>query len=257
MSRYLLSALVLPLCLSAGCAASYKAVVKPAASLSVLSPELRNLTDATIETYLKANVQPTFPAVLAVAKAHTRSDDGYYGQQSRTQAGVAVLQGEEADGWQKMTDLRGKDGQPLISQVHLVSSLLVEGTPNLKALRDAAALVHAPLLLVYMQADDAEQGYNDAAIAYWSIVGLFVVPGNTVGRYSVCQSVLIDTQSGFILATAQGESKREETVLPGAVDIARDRLQKTIPMQAVARLQEMTRKTLLDLAGAPKSAQAR
>jgi hypothetical protein len=254
MSRYLLLALAAGLCLTVGCA-SYSAVVKPAVSLSVLSPELKNLTDAKIDTYLKAHVQPTFPTVLAVAKVNTHSNDGYYEPHSRQNGDLAILRGEESDGWQKMKDLRGKDGGPLVSQVHLVSSLLVEGPPNLKALRDAAALVHAPLLLVYLQADDARQGYNDAAIAYWSIVGLFTIPGNTVGRYSVCQAVLLDTQSGFILATAQGESKREENVLPGAVDIARDRLRKTIPDQAVARLQEMTRKTLLDLAATQKPAQ--
>ena len=253
MPRYLLSALVIPICLSVGCA-SYEAVVKPATSLSILSPELKNLSDATIETYLKANAQPTFPAVLAVAKVDTKPSYWvYHNDESRNTpiGSLALLQGDEATGWQKMKDLRNSEGQPIVSQVHLISSLLVEGSPNLKALRDAAALVHAPLLLVYLQSDDAQQGYNDAAVAYWSIVGLFVVPGNTVGRYSVCQAVLVDTQSGFILATAQGESKKEENVLPGAVDVARDRQQKVVPAEAVTRLQEMIRNTLQELADSP------
>jgi len=234
---------------SCGCAKPYYAVVAPTPRLALLSPELANLTEASIETYLKANVQARFPTVLAVAKVAATGPGVYYRSERNASAlQLQVLQGDEADGWHKMTEVRDKVNEPLITQVHFVSPMLVSGTANLKSLRDAAALVHAPLLLVYMESDDARDGYNEAAIAYWSIVGLFVVPGNTVGRYSVCQAVLVDTQSGFILATAQGESKREENVLPGAVDIARDRLQKTTPAEAAARLQDMIRKTIQELA---------
>ena len=209
--------------LMSGCAASYRGIVRPVPQLAALSPELENLTDARIETYLKANARPVFPSVLAVAKIGSGHK-------------LLILRGEEAEGWQKLASLHDK-GAGIISQVHLLGSLLVNGEPSLKQLRDAAARVHAPLLLVYMQTDDAEDGYNDAAMAYWSIVGLFLVPGNTVGRYSVCQAVLVDTRTGTVLATAGGEAQREENVLYGAVDIARKRTAEEAQSEAVSKLQ--------------------
>jgi hypothetical protein len=231
---------------SAGCA-SYRSVVKPVPKLSVLSPELENLTDVAIETYLKADVRPVFPSVLAVAKVRL-PDASYYGPGDGGGTSLEILRGSEADGWKQMTGPLAGGGQTLLEQVQLVSPLIVNKPMTLKSLRDAAALLHAPLLLVYLQDDNYSEGYNDAAMAYWTIVGLFVVPGNTVGHYSTCQGVLVDTRSGFILATAEGEARREENVLPGAVEIARDRVQRQAQTEAVAALQKNVRETLAGLA---------
>ena len=57
-----------------------------------------------------------------------------------------------------------------------------------------------------------------------------------------------DTRTGVILATAQSDSVREENVLPGAVDIARDRIEKQTHTDAVAGLQKDIRRALVDLA---------
>jgi hypothetical protein len=222
-----------------GCASQYKEVVRPVAQFSSLSPELEHLTDAAIETYLKANVTARFPTVLAVAKLHApRWQEGFQAD---------YLRGSEAEGWQQFSSLRDDSGERIISQVQLVSPMLCGGKPTLKSLRDAAALLQAPVLLVYLQVDDAREGQNPAAMAYWTIVGLFTVPGHTVGRFSLCQALLIDTQSGFILATAQGEARQEEQVLPGAVAIARDRLEATVPPRAVADLQRNVRELVVML----------
>jgi hypothetical protein len=160
---------------------------------------------------------------------------------------LQILHGQEADGWRKLTELKVGDKTP-ISQVQLVNSLLGGSRPTLKDQRDAAALLHAPLLLVYMQTDDAEDGYNELAMAYWTIVGLFTVPGNSVGHFSVCQAVLVDTRSGFILGTAGGESQREERVLPGAVEIARQRTREQARAEAITRLQAAIPESLRTLA---------
>ena len=229
----------------AGCA-SYKSVVKPVPQLSVLSAELENLTDVAVETYLKADVHPVFPSVLAVAKVRLPKALHYrYGQE---QTSLEILRGDEAQGWRRMTGPLAGGGKTLLEQVQLVSPLIVTKPTTLKRLRDSAALVHAPLLLVYLQDDNHSGGYNDGAMAYWTIVGLFVVPGNTVGHYTTCQGVLVDTRSGFILATAEGEAKREENVLPGAVNIARDRVRRQAQAEAVADLQSNFRETLSGLA---------
>ncbi len=217
-----------------GCA-TYQKCVKPTPALARLSPELANLTDEKIELYLRSNVRPAFPTVLAVAKLTSR-----YSSDSFT---LSAIRGQEAEGWKSMAGPGGGS----ISQVHFLNPLLLEGPLNLKKLRDAAALIHAPLLLVYLQTDNSSQGYNSSAIAYWSIVGLFVVPGNTVGHYSICQAIIVDTRTGVVLATDQTDSIREENVLAGAVDIARERVEKESLSNSVAELQENFRHTIREM----------
>ncbi|MBN2559341.1 MAG: hypothetical protein JXQ75_00220 [Phycisphaerae bacterium] len=214
-----------------GCA-SYKGLVKPVGKMTALSPELAQLTDAKIEQYLKANPQPSFPSVLAVARL--ASSDYWSRNDSQS---LDVIGGDEAAGWRRMAEASDQGSAAPINQVQFINPILVSRKPTLKDLRDAAARLHAPLLLVYSQADTRDDGYNSAAMAYWTIVGLFLVPGNTVGYYSVCHGVLVDTRTGGILATIEGESKREEQVLPGAVDIAKRRTEKQARAEAVARFQ--------------------
>jgi hypothetical protein len=227
-------------CLLTGCAeAMYSSVVKPVPKLSLLSPELENLTDDVIETYLTADVRPVFPSVLAVAKVSV----GYHGVLE-----LETVRGQEAEGWRAMAGKGDPLSPRLLDQVQLVSPMLASQQPTLKSLRDAAALLHAPLLVVYLQQDSSDDGYNSAAMAYWTIIGLFIVPGHTVGHYSTCQAVLIDTRSGFVLATAYGESLKEENVLPAAVPIAIDRTCKQARAAAVAALQEDFRAMLTGLA---------
>ncbi len=231
-----------------GCGAAYKPLVRPTPNVSILSPELENLTDNVIETYLRADVRPVFPTVLAVAKLSLASP--YYRARGAAPQ-LAVLRGDEAEGWRRLTEEGEGEGPQLLEQVQFLNPMLVDGAPTLKSLRNGAALLHAPLLLVYMQDDDARQGYNAAAMAYWTIIGLFIVPGHTVGHHTVCQGVLVDTRSGFILATVDGEAKYEEHVLPGAVGIAADRVERKAHAQAVAKTQENFSVTLTGLASQP------
>jgi hypothetical protein len=219
--------------LFSGCAASYKKCVRPTPTLARLSPELANLTDEKIELYLRSNVRPAFPTVLAIAKLTSRYSDSFV---------LTPIRGQEAGGWQKLAG-PGRS----ISQVHFLNPLLMENSLTLKKLRDGAALTHAPLLLVYLQTDNSSQGYNSSAIAYWSIVGLFVVPGNTVGHYSVCQAILVDTRTGVVLATDQTDSICEENVLAGAVDIASERVEKQSLSNSVAELQSNFRVTIREM----------
>jgi hypothetical protein len=188
-----------------------------------------------------------FPSVLAVAKVRL-PEAPYYGDRDESNPSLEILRGGEADGWRGMTGPVAGGGQTLLEQVQMVSPLIVNKPMTLKSLRDAAALLHAPMLLVYLQDDNHSEGYNDAAMAYWTIVGVFVVPGNTVGHYTTCQGVLVDTRSGFILATAEGEARREENVLPGALEIARDRVRREAQAEAVTALQKHVRETVAGLA---------
>lgn len=228
---------------SGGCGPVYKGVVRPTVQMGALSPELAELSDAKIEQYLKANPRPSFPSVLAIARL---APSNYY--QDHDSRRLDVIQGDEAAAWRRMAERPEKTGKSLIDQVHLISPVLVSAPLNMKRLRDAAARLHAPILLVYSQADTRDHGYNSAAVAYWTIVGLFLVPGDTVGHYTACYGVLVDTRTGGILATIEGESKYEEHVLPGVVRIVKRRAAKQAGTEAIARFQESFSETLNSLA---------
>ena len=192
-----LSFLILCVLFCSGCA-TYQKCIRPTPKLGELCPELSNLSDEKIELYLRSNVKPSFPAVLAIAKIEPT-----WGYRDKGGYTFSTIKGEEAAGWKQLTSNKFNSPRELISQVHFISPIFTDDRLTLKALRDAAALVHAPILLVYLQTENSSSGYNGAAMAYWSFVGLFCVPGNTVGHYSVCQSALIDTQTGFILVLRQ------------------------------------------------------
>lgn len=227
-----------------GCAATYRSVVRPRSDLGTLDPALMKFTSSDIEDAFKARPRPSFPADLAVAKVGPGSSF-FQDDAARFRHGFCVrtIPGPEAEAWRKAAD--GVTGQPrLISQVHLLSPLLTGDAADLKRIRQAAAQLRAPLLLVYMEDATHASGYNDAAMLYWTLVGLFLVPGNSVGHYTTYNAVLLDTRTGLALATAQGEGKKEENVLPGAVSIADDRVRRTAAAEAFAGLQSELPKML-------------
>lgn len=219
-----------------GCASTYKGVIKPTPDLKSLSPELETMTDAAIDHLLSTNVEPDFPAVVAVAKLNAgQSYRGYYARDARLT--LEMPSGDETAAWRKAADAAKVGDRPLVDQVHVVNPLIARQTPSLKELRDSAALLHANMLVVYAQGDSADSGYNSAAIAYWSIIGLFLVPGDTVGHHTACYGLVMDTRTGYILAVLDGDSKKEENVLPGAVQIARRRTESQAQAEALDRLQ--------------------
>lgn len=232
-----------------GCSmAMYRPVQRPGMSVSLLSEAL---SDELVEQALDARPEAEFPGVLAVAKIGAA---GHWGDVKRQ---VEIVGGADDDAWKKLTGLRDAGGNTLIDDVRFISPMLVKSDINLRSLRQAAALLRAPLLLVYITDESASEGYNDAAMLYWTIVGLYTVPGNTVGHYCVGDALLIDTRSGLILSTAHGEGLREENVFYGAVPIAEARTGREARGEALKTLVQDTQRALLDAAAGSSNADAR
>lgn len=224
-----------------GCA-TYGGIVRPTPDMAPLSPEAAKLTDAEIEAFLRVSARPEFPAVLAVARldpARRYSRKGNGGRYN-----VEPIHDQEADAWRRFVDDNEIGQISAISQVHFINGLAVSGEPTLENLREAAARLHAPMLLAYVQQDEHAEGLNPAAMAYWTIAAMFFVPGNTVGHHSVCEGIIVDTRTGAIMATVAAEAKREENVLPGAVSIARKRTREQARTEAVERFQNDFRRML-------------
>ena len=225
-------------------------VVQPTRAESDISTELQNFRDAAIEAQLQGDVRPAFPTVLAVAKLAPRDrDTRYYTNDRRGPACLEVPRDAEGDGWRKLAGKWPDGGEAiLIEQVQFITPLLAPPQPQTRQLREAAAMLHAPMLLVYAEQEDQWRAYNDSAALYWTIVGLFCVPGHTVGMYTTYHALLVDTQTGFILATAMGQSRRQENALPGTTDIVADRTRTESRAAAMAELQKDVRATIAGLA---------
>jgi len=185
------------------------------------------LTDQDIANVLDANIKPKLPTLLAIARVE---GGGYYSH------GVEPIVGEEEAGWQQ--SLAGlKDIQGL----RMIVTLPGQRDPiTMHALRTSAARMGCELLLVYMVGKSDVDNYTHAAILYWTIVGLFVVPGSEYQHKTVMQAVLVDTRTGMILGTAGGEASAKELYIPVAQGIVHDRLRARTPTEALTNLQKNT-----------------
>jgi hypothetical protein len=139
----------------------------------------------------------------------------------------------EAEHWDALAD---EHGGIIRSVVEIPSMLLEVNQPELTDFRAAAARMRCDLLLLYGQADSWVTNYNGAAGFYWTLVGIWLVPGNTLEHETALQAILVDTRTGAILASAGGRA-RDRMVCPlGYVSIARDRLRREVPAEAFERL---------------------
>ncbi len=189
------------------------------------------MTDGEIAQLLDLDVRAKLPTTLAVAKLSSACS-GYQPQLERIDA-------EELNEWENIVYR-----QKYIHGVQPVSNLTFgnnlqdpQNALTLRSLRMAAARMHCELLLVYMQGDSRVENFNDAAVLYWSFVGLWLVPGTTLEHKTVMQAVLVDCRTGMILGTATGSSHKKQICTAAAVDIHKAKLADSTPAEALADLQ--------------------
>jgi hypothetical protein len=229
-----------------GCA-NYRPLQRPVPQLSVISPNLADLSEQKMEKFLTAEIKQKFPCYLAVAKVQNPNPDYMYDSEAADKYSLDYIQGDEARGWQGLKKLSGEHHSRLIAQVRIISPALLNGNPSLRKLRDAAAVFRAPILLVYVEKDAASEGFNDNAPFYWTGAGVFFVPGNTVGYHAACQAVLIDTRTGAVLATADSESRFEQKVPLIAAKATREKAQEETRIRVVTALQKDVAHALTEL----------
>jgi rhombotail lipoprotein len=219
---------------SSGCG-EYHALVNPRINLSSSglitdANQARRLeqrmTDRDVADLLDLRVQPRLPTSLAVAKLQGGSHGQFH---------LAEIDATEMEAWQKLID-----GYPLVASVHPVSPLVVsnESCVSLQSLRLAAGKMGCELLLVYLQADSSANNYNDASVLYWTILGLWLAPGNTMEHKTVMQAILVDSRTGAIFGTAGGDSHLKRNCPAAFDDVRRKELADQAPAAALADLQK-------------------
>lgn len=186
----------------------------------------RALTDSDIANLLDAGVRAKLPTAVAVARLEAA------GAGSRPD--LATIDAEELAGWTKAVQQ-----QRLITGVHPISPLVhKEARPTLHSLRVAAAKMNCELLLVYLQADSSVDNYNDAAALYWTLLGLWLVPGNVCEHRTVMQAVLADCRTGMILGTATGDAHQQRAYPLAFQDTRQRSLAKQAATEALSDVQE-------------------
>ena len=188
------------------------------------------LTDKDIAKLLDVDVRAKLPSSVAVAKLGSYCD-GY-------QPHLARIDAEELTGWEKAVA-----DQDLISGAHPVSHLVHgDSKPTLHSLRSAAAKMNCELLLVYLQADSTVDNFNDAAVLYWTILGLWVVPGDELQHQTVMQAILVDCRTGMILGTATGDGHDRKLCPAAFVGIRKTQMAEEVRAEAMADLQTGVRR---------------
>jgi len=213
----------------------------------LMSPEQakqleRKITDQDIANVLDAHVKPKLPTAIAIARLD--SDRG---------SQLTPLGHTEVQGWE-----RAMAGQSQILGIRTVTAMADDDRRmSLHSLRASAAGMGCELLLVYMVAHGEVDNFNDAALLYWTIVGLFTVPGSEFEHKTVMQAVLVDCRTGVILGTSNGEGQAKQAYVPPAGDIVRDRLRAATPQKALDDLQKNTAVMVKQVIGAPSVASRR
>lgn len=223
-----------------GCA-SHFSMVPPTADLArtglindpaQVSRLEKAMTDGDIAKLLDVNVRAKLPTGVAVAKIKSRCS-GY-------QPYLETIDAEELQEWEKAIG-----GQAHISGVSPVTSLTMAGHGvTLHTLRTAAARMNCELLLVYLQDDSSVNNFNDAAVLYWTLIGLWTVPGNVIEHKTVMQAVLVDCRTGIILGTATGDAHQKRQCPAAFADIRQTELADEVPAEALADLQKGVGKLL-------------
>lgn len=186
------------------------------------------LTDQKIATMLDANITAKLPCRLAIAKI-----ENYCGTPP------AELGSEEIESWKAILAKQSDSftGLTALSKIGVLGTGK-NGLVTLRDLRTAAARSGCELLLVYVQTEGSVDNFNDAAILYWTGIGLWLIPGNTVEHKCILQAILLDCRTGMILGTAMGDQHLKENVPATAVQIAQPKLAERAPKEALLVLQK-------------------
>ena len=223
-----------------GCASSYQ-LLAPVANMArsglINDPKQvsrleKAMTDDEIADLLDVNVRAKLPTGVAVAKIKNRCS-GY-------QPYLAIISAEELQEWEKAIGI-----QAHISGVCPITSLTMAGNSvTLHTLRTAAARMNCELLMVYLQADSSVNNFNDAAVLYWTVIGLWTVPGDVVEHRTVMQAILVDCRTGMILGTATGDAHEKRQCPAAFTDNRKNELADEVPVKALGDLQKGVGKLL-------------
>ena len=159
-----------------------------------------------------ASVEPTlrFPARIGLA----RIDDH----------GMSAIPAAEAEAWAAAAERLGPAFGTFVPVNRLVSEMVAPPVANgnyrmrqmahvIEKIRLGAARQHLDAVLIYQTHYSADRAENALAIADWTIIGAFLLPGQSIDATAFASALLVDVRNGYPYGTADTVIDRE-TVSP-------------------------------------------
>lgn len=193
------------------------------------------MTDRDIARLLDARVTARLPTKMAVA--------GLLASYGSVHS-MKTISARELEGWERAA----ADLGPILGIQPVAVLATGKDRVSLHDLRSSAARMGCELLLVYVESDSTVDNFNDAAVLYWTLIGIWLVPGNVFEHRTVVQGILLDTRTGAILGTATGDAHLKRLTPLAFVSIQRDKLSREAPAQAMDDFQKAGKTLLEDVA---------
>jgi rhombotail lipoprotein len=137
-----------------------------------------------------------------------------------------------------------------ISQVIPIADSIV-GSEDLKAVRLAAARYGADAVLVVNGAGQIDRYNNIGSVLYWTVVGIFVVPGTNADALFLASATLWDVRNETLYASAEADGTDHATGTPFTVDDKR--VMSAARLNATRALGQELESRLRRLTGTPGS----
>ena len=202
-----------------------------------------------------AAVEPLlrFPARIGLARIG--SVDRWRGPE------LTNIPASEAGAWQTAARNLGPSFGEFVPISPLVAELFDDRTERnrssnarevVRKIRLAAARQHVDAVIIYESDGTADSTSNPLSIADWTLIGLFIVPGQDVEAHGVAQAMLIDVRNGYPYGTAQAEAKDSSITVRVATEDTEQNLAESARASAVRNLvpevEKMMRNLRMELA---------
>ncbi|HXE55959.1 MAG TPA: hypothetical protein VN541_23235, partial [Tepidisphaeraceae bacterium] len=217
-----------------GCAASY-ATPGRAADMRVFGLSRDQQSDASIVKVLDKQPLAKLPTAIAVVRVQ---ESGY---KSTTEEGwghgaYSIVNTRDIEGNDELARKLSK--LPMVSGIAPLSRLLLPQELNSDMeLRQAAAALHADMLLVYTL--DTTFNVEDVA-APLTVVTLGLSPNQVVHVTCTASAALVDTRNGYVYGVSEATDRQNQLASgwtsPAAVDQTRRRVESTAYAKLVANL---------------------
>lgn len=219
----------------AGCAQSYTAPGHPA-DFKALGMTREQLTDSSINQTLAKQPLAQFPCGIAAVRIQAP------GYESKTAHGwgegnycvitTRDIEGDQLDRLAKLKDISG-----IVTLNRLV--LPTKFTSD-KELREAAAKLHADMVLIYTI--DTTFSLNDEAAAL-TMLTLGVSPNQVVHMITTASAVLLDTGNGYLYGYAEATERQDQLANSWGADATVDDARRRTEGRAFEKLVGQLEKT--------------
>jgi len=191
-----------------GCAESYATPGARAdfSTLGMTAADKAALTDTSVQRTLEKKPLVVFPAAIAVVRVQS---SGYnvsaYRSNNVQQGAYSVVLNPDVE---TADDFKAVAGLPKVSAVGSIKRILLDQVPRSDLeLRNAAAKIHADLLLIYTF-DTAFYSQNSAAPL--SLISLGMFPTEVKKVRSTASALLMDVNNGYIYAVVEATATDDQ-----------------------------------------------